>query len=165
MKKRASSTGASRARVGKREKARSNDPFAVAPNPLGKTHLAEERPIRATRFASLLPAVYAKYGIGRKLGVERFLDAWRESLAAVFSDGGAETCFDARDEDKPQVFDRAATFATCARPTSFRGGVLRVELNSNLLLQEFHFHLPTLLREMQRRLPDEKIRQIKLALR
>ncbi|MBS7337927.1 MAG: DUF721 domain-containing protein, partial [Thermoguttaceae bacterium] len=49
--------------------------------------------------------------------------------------------------------------------TTFRGGVLRVEVVSNLLAGELQYSTPELLAELRRLLPHEKIERLKIAVR
>ena len=102
---------------------KNRDPFARPPHPLGYRFLSDERPIRASRFGSIIPSVMAKYGLGRRIGVERFHEAWRGALETVF--GGPD------DEFAPELdggaSDKLQTYLQYARPVSFRSGTLRVE--------------------------------------
>ena len=61
--------------------------------------------------------------------------------------------------------NRLETFLKCSRPTSLRGGVLRIEVVSHLLASELQFQTPRLLDELRARLPNETINEIKLAVR
>jgi len=165
MQKARSTTTSNPSKKGKKSKTTGydrSDPFAVPPNPLGYRALTEERPLRASRFGSVLPSIAAKYGLGRKLGVERFNAAWRDALATVFD---ADSFMDFGESDGSEGPSKLETYAKYARPVAFRGGVLRIELASNLLLQELQFYLASLLRELQTRLPEEKIEKIKLSVR
>ena len=157
MKKTNSSTTAASSSAKKR-RATSKSPFATPPHPLGYNFIPEGRPLRASSFASILPSVISKYGLGRKLGVERFQAAWRDALVSVF--GVAEL-----DEFAAALPDKLTLFAQHTRLSSFRGGVLRVEVASNLLYQELQFHVADLLRALCARLPDEKIQQLKIVVR
>ena len=164
MEKKSSSTGlsASQSRRGVKGKRQTDkDPFAVPPHPLGYRSLDERPKLRASRFDTILPSVIAKYGVGRRLGVERFHEAWRESVETVF---GAPDEFDYADEYDASTPGRLETIRKNTRPASFRGGVLRVEVVSNLLANELQFQLPQLLSEMRRRLPNEKIDQIRIVV-
>ena len=140
---------------------KNRDPFARPPHPLGYRFLSDERPIRASRFGAIIPSVMAKYGLGRRIGVERFHEAWRGALETVF---GGPT-----DEFAPELdggaSDKLQTYLQYARPVSFRSGTLRVEIASNLLYQELQFYLSQILQEIRRRLPDENIQSIKLIVR
>lgn len=136
------------------------DPFAVPPNPFGFAFLEERPRLRATQFGSILPSVIAKYGIGRRLGVERFVEAWNESLEVVF--GGEWEDDSERDFDVPSLLE---TFRAKTKLLSFRAGILRVEVASNLLANELQFRTPQLLSEMRGRLPNETIERLKLVIR
>ncbi|MBQ9872972.1 MAG: DUF721 domain-containing protein [Thermoguttaceae bacterium] len=154
--------GSNRPKNRKSSGSRRDDPFARPAHPLGFQFLSEERPIRASKFGAILPSVMAKYGLGRKLAVERINAAWRESLRVVLT-GAFDSDFsvDLDDENLPSD-DKLATFERNARPVSLRGGALRVEVVSSILCQELRFHLEPILRELRRRLPEEKIEKIKL---
>ncbi len=148
-----------------------DDPFAAPPHPLGFNFLSEERPIRAVKFGAILPTIVAKYGVGRKLGVERFHKAWNDALAAVFraeTDAGWDDWDDAWALDGSNAgaaSSKLATYSKHAVPVAFRGGALSVRVASNLLCQELRFYLPQILREIQTALPDENVEKIKLVLR
>lgn len=166
------SPGASnRRKTAKEPKFRKNDPFAKPPHPLGFNFMSEERPIRASKFDTILPTVIAKYGFGRRLGVERFNAAWRDALTAVFgarneprsADGFDD--FWADDDFDDGGSSKLATYLEFARPQTFRGGALTVRIASNLLYQELQFYLPALLKEIQAALPDENVERIKLVCR
>ena len=137
MKKSKSSTTAAQTGAKKRP-ASKKSPFATPPHPLGYNYIPEGRPIRATTFAAILPSVIAKYGL---FGASRSQDHE--------VDGG----------------DQYALFTRHTRLLTFRGGVLRVEVASNLLYQELQFQLADLLRAMRARLPNENIKQIKIVVR
>ena len=127
----------------------------MAPN-----FLSEERPIKATKFSSVLPSVVAKYGLGRKLSIERFQAAWTTSLERVFG------MTDAVSYDSGEfAFDKLALFTKYARLTSYRSGTLRVEVASGLLFQELQFNAQDLLREMRAQLPNENLTSIKIVVR
>ena len=157
MKKSKSSTTAAQTGAKKRP-ASKKSPFATPPHPLGYNYIPEGRPIRATTFAAILPSVIAKYGLGRKLGVERFQTAWHESLAEVFGASRSQ-------DHEVDGGDQYALFTRHTRLLTFRGGVLRVAVASNLLYQELQFQLADLLRAMRARLPNENIKQIKIVVR
>lgn len=164
MKKKSSSTASNtsnprRGAGGNRQSRK--DPFAVPPNPLGYNFLDERPRLRATQFGSILPSVIAKYGVGRRLGVERFHEAWQAAVEAVF---GADDEFGYDDGFDDETPGRLETLRKHTRPASFRGGVLRVEVVSNLLANELQFQIPQLLSEMRRRLPNEKIDQIRIVV-
>ena len=163
-----------------------DDPFAAPPHPLGFNFLSEERPIRASKFGAILPTIVAKYGFGRKIGVERLQNAWNDALAAVFR---AETLDDGSGWDGWDDWDgwdngeignaresrngaagfapttKLATYLRHARPVAFRGGTLSVCVESRLLCQELSFYLPQILREIQSTLPDENVERVKLVVR
>jgi hypothetical protein len=141
--------------------AKKKDPFARPPHPLGYQFLSDERPVRATKFSSVLPSIIAKYGLGRRLSVERFQNAWREALQVVFDDSLVDD-FDYADLEDEQIPSKLETYMKYARPVSFRSATLRVEIASNLLYQELQFYLGDILKEMRLRLPDENIEKIKL---
>lgn len=164
----------------KTSRAKKNDPFAKPAHPLGYTFISEERPIRATKFGSLLPSITAKYGLGRRLGAERFQNAWRETITAVFaeqddfyayqSDYGMSDSYAGNNAggfgyDSPQQPDKAALFLKYAKPVSVRGGVLRVEIVSNLLFQELQFYQTAIVQRLQALLPNENIRSIKFVVK
>lgn len=141
------------------------DPCAPPPHPLGYRFLEEKPPLRATPFASIIPAVSAKYGFGRRLGVERFLAAWQGALEAVFgADDFGDSGYDGFDDYGGSAPGRLETFRKFSRPGALRGGTLRVEVASNLLANELQFQLPTLLAQLRARLPNEKIDQIKIVV-
>lgn len=165
MKKASSPTSRGVSKGSKRTnsaKIRKKDPFARPPHPLGFNFLSEERPIRAARFGSVIPSVMAKYGFGRRLGVERFAAAWRAALETVLAADEYDAYEPEFDDDTPSKLD---TFLKYARPVSFRGGVLRVEIASNLLYQEMQFCIGGVLQELRRRLPEEDVRSIKLVVK
>ena len=151
-----------RSKNGRRKKAKINDPFAIPPNPLGFQFLAERRPARASQFGAILPSIIAKYGLGRKLSVERFHEAWDAALEKVFGVEENEFSSDTLGEEGSS---RLETFRKYARPATFRGGVLRVEVVSNLLAGELQYSTPELLAELRRLLPHEKIERLKIAVR
>ena len=161
MKNQRSSTGSggSNPRRGAKKNGNAKDPFAVPPHPLGYS-FQEERPrLRATRFDEIVPSVVSKYGIGRKLIAEQFQEAWRETLKSIY---GADDEFGFDDDVAP---GRLETFLKCSRPTSLRGGVLRIEVVSHLLASELQFQTPKLLSELRSRLPQNEINEIKIAVR
>ncbi len=151
-----------RSKNGRRKKTKSNDPFATPPNPLGYQFLAERRPVRASQFGTILPSIIAKYGLGRKISVERFHEAWDAALTTVFGAAENEFSSDAFGEEGPS---RLEMFRKYARPANFRGGVLRIEVVSNLLAGELQYSTPELLAELRRLLPHEKIERLKIAVR
>ncbi|MGI6402058.1 MAG: DUF721 domain-containing protein [Thermoguttaceae bacterium] len=166
MKKKSSSTGSDKSRAptgGKTgsRRGKKKDPFSNPPNPLGYNYLEERARINATQFSSIIPSVIARYGIGRKLGVERFLEAWNATLEAVFGDDD----FVAYDDFDEAVPSRLETIRRHSRLASFRGGVLRIEVVSSLLAGELHFQAPQLLKELRKRLPYENLDQIKFVVR
>ncbi|MBR4976471.1 MAG: hypothetical protein IKY61_05400, partial [Thermoguttaceae bacterium] len=81
------------------------------------------RPIRATKFGSILPTLVAKYGFGRKIGVERFHNAWNDALATVFRAESLDGWNDWEDwNDGGAGFDspsKLATYTQHARPVAF----------------------------------------------
>ncbi|MBQ9799223.1 MAG: DUF721 domain-containing protein [Thermoguttaceae bacterium] len=175
-KRQKTSKNAATTRQSRKTSKKRDDPFAAPPHPLGFNFLSEERPLRASKFGAILPTIVAKYGFGRKIGVERFHNAWNDALATVFraesldawndweswesgenwSDGGAAG-FDPA--------SKLATYTRHARPVAFRGGTLSVCVESRLLCQELSFYLPQILREIQTALPDENVERIKLVVR
>ena len=118
--------------------------------------------MRASSFASVLPSVVSKYGLGRKIGVERWRNAWNEALEVVFGDRGDFGDFDDERDVDASAPSRLETFRKYARPASYRSRTLRVEVTSNLLMQELQFYSARLLNELRRILPDESIEKIKL---
>jgi len=164
MKKARSSNGSdalNRSKKTKSSKFRKNDPFARPPHPLGYQFLSEERPLRASKVGSVLPSLIARYGLGRKIGVERMQNAWREALAVVFTQRSSDEFYQEYDESSGKL----ETFLKYAKPVSFRAGALRVEIVSNLLYQELQFYSNAILKEIQKRLPDENVETIKLVVR
>ena len=163
------SKNASTPRQSRKTSKKRDDPFAAPPHPLGFNFLSEERPIRATKFGSILPTLVAKYGFGRKIGVERFHNAWNDALATVFRAESLDGWSDWEDwSDGAAGFaptSKLATYARHARPVAFRGGTLSVCVESRLLCQELSFYLPQILREIQTALPDENVERIKLVVR
>ena len=161
MKKPRASTGSndSAPKRGAKKQSSPKDPFAVPPHPLGYNFLEERPRLRASRFDTILPSVVAKYGLGRRLIADQYHEAWREALEALY--GGQEE-FDFVEES---ASNRLETFLKCSRPTSLRGGVLRIEVVSHLLASELQFQTPRLLDELRARLPNETINEIKLAVR
>lgn len=186
-KRQKTSKNASTPRQSRKTSKKRDDPFAAPPHPLGFNFLSEERPIRASKFGAILPTLVAKYGFGRKIGVERFHNAWNDALATVFRAesldgwndwdgwnnragedgwndwGSGENWRNAGDEFAPT--SKLATYARHARPVAFRGGTLSVCVESRLLCQELSFYLPQILREIQTALPDENVERIKLVVR
>ena len=155
------SSASSRSKKTKTSNFRKNDPFARPPHPLGYQFLSEERPLRASKVGSVLPSLVAKYGLGRKIGVERMQNAWREALDVVFAQRSNDEFYQESDEPSSKL----ATFLKYAKPVSFRAGALRVEIVSNLLYQELQFYSSAILKEIQKRLPDENVKTIKLIVR
>lgn len=168
-KRQKTSKNASTPRQSRKTSKKRDDPFATPPHPLGFNFLSEERPIRATKFGSILPTLVAKYGFGRKIGVERFHNAWNDALATVFRAESLDGWNDWEDwNDGGAGFDspsKLATYTQHARPVAFRGGTLSVCVESRLLCQELSFYLPQILREIQTTLPDENVERIKLVVR
>lgn len=160
MKNQRTSTGSNGTppQRGAKKKESQKDPFAVPPHPLGFNYLEERPRLRATRIDAILPSVFAKYGVGRKLAAERFQEAWRAALEALYA---AQDDF-GFDEDAPS---RLETFLKCSRPTSLRAGTLRVEVVSHLLASELQFQTPKLLTLLREQLPGETIAEIKLVVR
>ncbi len=156
--------GSKRAKKSKTRSFNNADPFATPPHPLGFQFLDEERPLRATKFGAILPSVISKYGLGRKLTVERFQNAWRDALQAVFGDD-SRSKFDEADPCGDRVASKLDFYLKYARLVSFRGGTIRVEIASNLLYQELQFYLDSILDELRRLLPDDNLERIKLVVR
>ncbi len=117
--------------------------------------------MRASKFRSVLPSIMAKYGLGRKLGVERFNAAWREALTAVFTPVDSYDAYAMGTEPQGKL----ELFLKYARPVSYRGGVLRIQIASNLLNQELQFHIGELLSEIRERLPEENVQSIRVVAR
>ena len=157
MKKSKSSTSADGS-AAKSRAAKKKSPFATPPHALGYNYLPVGRPLRASTFASVLPSVIAKYGLGRKLVTEKLASAWRAALTEVFG-SAVDYEYDASSVDKFDLFTRHT------RLSSFRGGVFRVEVDSNLLYQELQFQASDLLRVLKAQLPDEKLTQLKIVVR
>jgi hypothetical protein len=174
-KRQKTSKNASTPRQSRKTSKKRDDPFAAPAHPLGFNFLSEERPLRASKFGAILPTIVAKYGFGRKIGVERFHNAWNDALATVFRaeslDGwndwagwegeGSEENWNGGFASTPKL----ATYTRHARPVVFRGGTLSVCVESRLLCQELSFYLPQILREIQTALPDENVERIKLVVR
>lgn len=172
-KRQKTAKNASAPRQSRKTSKKRDDPFAAPPHPLGFNFLSEERPIRASKFGAILPTIVAKYGFGRKIGVERFHNAWNDALATVFRaeslDGwddweGWESGGSWNDGGNASP-SKLATYTRHARPVAFRGGTLSVCVESRLLCQELSFYLPQILRELQTALPDENVERIKLVVR
>ncbi|MDO5565429.1 MAG: hypothetical protein Q4G59_02145 [Planctomycetia bacterium] len=118
-------------------------------HPLGFWYEDEGRePARPTSFSSMIPAIMALYGAGRRLGVERFCEVWSE----IYKQAIPRVYEQDRDGDLLQI-------------TSFRGGVVRVEVANNLILQEVLFSRQEVIRLFRERLPEEKITDVRFALR
>lgn len=143
-----------------KRKTRRNDPFARPPHPLGYRFLSDERPLRATRFDALLPGIVAKYGLGRKINADRFQKAWCDALKRAFAEQ-EEFYEDAQEDWNDDAPNKLEMFLKYARAVSFRGGVLRVEVVSNLFLQELQFYQIPILHELRQLLPNDKIDKIK----
>ncbi|MBP3529850.1 MAG: DUF721 domain-containing protein [Thermoguttaceae bacterium] len=171
-KRQKTSKNAATTRQSRKTSKKRDDPFAAPPHPLGFNFLSEERPIRASKFGAILPTIVAKYGFGRKIGVERFHNAWNDALATVFR---AESLDGWDDWESGESWNGAdagfaptsklAIYSQHARPVVFRGGTLSVCVESRLLCQELSFYLPQILREIQTALPDENVERIKLVVR
>lgn len=171
-KRQKTSKNAATTRQSRKTSKKRDDPFAAPPHPLGFNFLSEERPIRASKFGAILPTIVAKYGFGRKIGVERFHNAWNDALATVFR---AESLDGWDDWESGESWNGAdagfaptsklAIYSQHARPVAFRGGTLSVCVESRLLCQELSFYLPQILREIQTALPDENVERIKLVVR
>ena len=161
MKNQRTSTGSNGTppKRGAKKKESQKDPFAVPPHPLGFNYLEERPRLRATRIDAILPSVFAKYGVGRKLAAERYEEAWRAALEALYA---AQDDFGFDGDDAPS---RLETFLKCSRPTSLRAGVLRVEVVSHLLASELQFQTPKLVALLSEQLPGETIAEIKLVVR
>ena len=153
-----------RAKKANSRSARNADPFAIPPHPLGYRFLSEERPLRATKFNAILPSVISRYGLGRKLVVERFQNAWRKALEVVFVDDSYAQ-YDFSDPYEERGVSKLDFYLRHARLVSFRGGTAYVEIASNLLYQELQFYLGSILNELRRLLPEDKIEKIKLVVR
>ena len=154
MKKSSPSTG------GRGRARKSQSKSQTGSNPFAANFLSEERPIRATKFSSVLPSIIAKYGVGRKLSIERFQTAWSTALERVF--GAVDP--DAYDAET-FTFDKLSLFKKYARVASYRNGTLRIEVASGLLSQELQFNAQELLREIRALLPDETLTSIKIVVR
>lgn len=117
-------------------------------HPLGYWYDDGMRPSNPVKFAAILPAIIAKYGLARKIGFERIERVWREILNETLVDfiGG-------RDTD------------SLIRLTGFSRGSIRLEVAGNLLLQEFLFFKTAVLRQFQSSLPQEKIKDISVTVR
>lgn len=158
----------------KKRKTRKNDPFAKPEHPLGYNFLSEERPIRATKFNALLPSIVAKYGLGRSLTADQFQNAWKQALQDVFADQNeyydysySDGDIDSFAQNSPQNYvpDKAAMFLKYAKAVSIRGGVLRVEIVSNILYQELQFYQVPILQRLRQLLPNKNIEKIKFVVK
>ena len=88
-------------------------------------------------LGEILSRLFAARGWGRRQGRLHLERAWAEAV-------GAE-------------------FATHTRVAGIRRGVLEVEVDSAVLLQELaHFHKRRLLQELRTRLPDTKLNDLRL---
>ncbi|MDO4586484.1 MAG: DciA family protein [Planctomycetia bacterium] len=114
--------------------------------PLGVRYLEEQkpRPIRVTHFSAIMPQIMAKYGGGRKIGVERFQKVWQEIQDDLFDS-----------------LDDQAAYTNHLRLESFRNKTVRIEVEGNTLLQEISFYKNAILQQFQQKLPEENIRFIK----
>jgi len=95
-------------------------------------------------------------------------NAWREALAVVFAQRSGDAFYYESDEfyqKSDESSSKLETFLKYAKPVSFRAGALRVEIVSNLLFQELQFYSNAILKEIQKRLPDENVETIKLIVR
>ncbi|MDD3588151.1 MAG: hypothetical protein PHQ75_13290 [Thermoguttaceae bacterium] len=118
-------------------------------HPLGFWYEDEERNLsRPTSFSSMIPAILALYGPTRRLGVERFCETWQEIYKLAI----------------PRVYEQDRQ-GDLLQITSFRGGVVRVEVANNLILQEVLFSKQEVVRMFRERLPEEKITDVRFVLR
>lgn len=105
----------------------------------------ERRPCEYSPFSSIVPKMFAKFGIGRRLGIERFQRAWEEIrvdfLHPLFPDIELD--------EKIHL-------------SSFRGGTICLEIKNHALYQEMNFYKKELLLRFQKLIPEENIREIKL---
>ena len=107
-----------------------------------------------------MPALVAKYGLGRRLVHERVQNAWRDALDAVFSQRQTYAQRDDGEENGKALF-----FFRNIKTSTLRNGTLRVEVASNLLYQELLFARRELLEQLQRRLPDDNLTNLKLVVK
>lgn len=117
-------------------------------HPLGFCCQDERRPFRAIRFGKLFPEIAAKFGLMRRLGNERWEQAWQEIFQSVIE----------------PVF-RSVTAESNIRFAGLRNGVLRIEVGDNLILQEISFYRSQILDGFRNRIPDEKINDIKFVVK
>ncbi len=106
-----------------------------------------ERRSRPQRIGNIIPQIIARYGLGRKLSIERYQETFKKSLADLF----------------PQDESRFYTDGSY-RLIGLRSGILRVCVSDAPLMSEFAFYKGEILRRMREAMPDEKIRDIRFTL-
>ncbi len=117
-------------------------------HPLGFTIIDDRRPTNAVKISSLVPNIFVKYGIGRRLGMARFEKVWEEICSGILLEVASLKKLEER-----------------IRLVSFRGGVIRLEVTGYSMLQELTFYRQAILKMFQARLPDEKIREVRLTIK
>jgi len=122
-----------------------------ATHPLGFQYMSEERPLTVSRFSDILPGLVARYGLGRKLGVEKYQRTWEQILSKLTAAN--------------RQYPPGEKLRELSRPIAFRNGTVRIEVEGNILFQELGFQRTWILSEFQRALPEEKIKQIRFTLK
>ncbi|MDO5553897.1 MAG: DciA family protein [Planctomycetia bacterium] len=139
-------TSRSGKRRGRRRKVGSTSCPNCATTTSGINYLSEVRPTRATKLGTIVPALIARYGVGRRMNSERLEKIWERVRHTLSEDVAAE------------AFDRVEI-------RSFRGGTLQFDVPDNIIFQEILFHEGRILAEFQSEVPDERIRKIKFTVR
>ncbi|MDO5581356.1 MAG: DUF721 domain-containing protein [Planctomycetia bacterium] len=126
---------------GKRKRSVSKNRTA---HPFGISWMDERRPCEYTPFSSIVPRMFAKFGIGRRLGIERFQKAWEEIRIDFLHPLFPDIKLDKK-----------------IRLSSFRGGTVSFEIKNHALYQELNFYKKEILSRFQQKIPEENIKEIK----
>lgn len=113
-------------------------------NALGYRFLHEGKPRNwPSPLADILPSLLAKYGVTRRLAVEKFRDCWDSVRAELLVPAGVS----ASDEDVSLA--------------GFRAGTVSFDVASAPLAMELTFYEAEILRRFQEALPKENIKKIR----
>ncbi len=134
------------AKRSKKEKGLQRGPNGTV-HPLGFTFMDETRPLKASPLSSIIPEIFAKYGLGRQLALQRFMNVWLEIKNSELA------------VNLPQEALDRIRFVNLSR------GTLLFEVENNALFQELTFYKASILRIFQQKFPTERIKAVKITVK
>ncbi len=106
-----------------------------------RAHFSPSDRGKLVRLGDILPQMFAQYGLQRRNDNDALLEAWAAVVAAL-----------------------CPSYAKVTQVVGFQRGTLEIAVPHNAFAQELSFVQAELLAEMQKIVPDRKIRKMKFVI-